>query len=121
VATNVKTNERVAIKKMTITADNMKLLCTELKMMKDSHHPNIVDYIDSFIVDENQLWVVMEYMDGGCLTDVLEQFETVKMTEPQIARICFEVTSPLHIPLLEVEAHQIRCVHSNTHLCFHRH
>jgi serine/threonine protein kinase len=93
VATNSKTNERVAIKKMTITGDNMKLLCTELKMMKDSHHPNIVDYIDSFIVDDNQLWVVMEYMDGGCLTDVLEQFETVKMTESQIARVCLEVTT----------------------------
>jgi hypothetical protein len=95
VATNSKTNERVAIKKMTITGDNMKLLCTELKMMKDSHHPNIVDYIDSFIVDDNQLWVIMEYMDGGCLTDVLEQFETVKMTESQIARVCFETLKAL--------------------------
>lgn len=80
---------------MTITGDNMKLLCTELKMMKDSHHPNIVDYIDSFIVDDNQLWVIMEYMDGGCLTDVLEQFETVKMTESQIARVCFETLKAL--------------------------
>jgi serine/threonine protein kinase len=90
VATNIKTNQRVAVKKMPITNDNMTLLCTELKMMRDSHHPNIVDYIDSFIVDDNQLWVVMEYMDGGCLTDVLEQFDQVKLTEPQIARLCLD-------------------------------
>ncbi len=40
--------------------------------MKTSHHPNIVDYNDSFIVGA-QIWVVMELMDGGCLTEVLEQ------------------------------------------------
>jgi serine/threonine protein kinase len=41
-------------------------------IMKTSHHPNIVDYNDSFIVGA-QIWVVMELMDGGCLTEVLEQ------------------------------------------------
>jgi serine/threonine protein kinase len=95
VATNVKTNELVAIKKMPINADNIKLLCTEIDIMRDSHHPNIVDYIDSFIVDDNQLWVVMEFMDGGCLTDVLEQFASIKLTEPQIARVCAETLKSL--------------------------
>lgn len=33
----------------------------------------------------------MEYMDGGCLTDILEQFDQIKMTEPQIAFCCREV------------------------------
>jgi len=41
------------------------------------------------------LWVVMEYMDGGCLTDVLEQFATIKLTEPQIARVCMETLKSL--------------------------
>jgi len=30
----------------------------------------------------------MELMDGGCLTDVLEQFEHVRMDESQIAHVC---------------------------------
>jgi len=96
VATNSKTNERVAVKKMPINGENHKLLCTEIKIMKDSHHPNIVDFIDSFIVDDTQLWVVMEFMDRGCLTDVLEQFENgLSMNEPRIARVCLETLKAL--------------------------
>jgi len=30
----------------------------------------------------------MEYMGGGCLTEVLEQFEHLQMTEEQIALVC---------------------------------
>ena len=95
VATNSKNGELVAIKKMPITAENIKLLCTEIEIMKDSTHANIVGYIESFIVDDNQLWVVMEYMDGGCLTDILDQFETLKLTEEQIAFICLETLRAL--------------------------
>jgi protein-serine/threonine kinase len=95
VATNTRTNELVAIKKMPINADNIKLLCTEIDIMRDSHHSGIVDYIDSFIVDDNQLWVVMEYMDGGCLTDVLEQFDRIQLTESQIALICSDTLKAL--------------------------
>jgi hypothetical protein len=95
VATNAKTGELVAIKKMPITAENIKLLCTEIEIMKDSTHANIVGYIESFIVDDNQLWVVMEYMDGGCLTDILEQFDVVRLSEEQIASICLETLKAL--------------------------
>jgi len=78
----------VAIKTMTINADNVHLLCTEINIMKSSKQENIVEYIDSFIVDNNKLWVVMELMDGGCLTDVLEQFDRVRLDESQIAHVC---------------------------------
>lgn len=62
--------------------------------MKTSHHPNIVQYMDSYIVAE-QLWVVMEFMGGGCLTEVLEQFEHVKLNEGQIALACRETLKGL--------------------------
>ena len=90
VATDSRTNLQVAIKKMPLRADNMKLLVTEIGIMKDSHHENITGYFDSFIVDNN-LWVAMELMGGGCLTEILEQFETVQLTEEQIARVAREV------------------------------
>jgi len=37
----------------------------------------------------------MEFMGGGCLTDILEQFETLQMTEPQIAHVCKETLDGL--------------------------
>jgi serine/threonine protein kinase len=85
-----KNNEKVAIKKMPINSENLKLLCTEINIMKESHHESVVQYLDSFIYEGNFLWVVMEFMDGGCLTDVLEQFENVKMNEGQIAYVCLQ-------------------------------
>tara|TARA_R110002050_G_scaffold34420_7_gene86965 strand:- start:1203 stop:2303 length:1101 start_codon:yes stop_codon:yes gene_type:complete len=85
-----KSGKKVAVKKMALNGESLKLLITEISIMKSSHHDNIVDYIDSYIVDD-QLWVVMEYMGGGCLTEVLEQFDHVKMNEGQIARCCVEV------------------------------
>lgn len=63
--------------------------------MKTSEHPNIVGYIDSYIVDEREMWVAMEFMGGGCLTDVLECFDTVQMTEPQVAYCCRETLKSL--------------------------
>lgn len=84
VATHTKTGAKVAIKKMALNGESLKLLITEISIMKTCHHANIIDYLDSFIVDD-ELWVAMEYMGGGCLTDILDQFEAVKMTEAQIA------------------------------------
>ena len=79
-----KDGSPIAIKKMQLNGESLKLLITEISIMKTSHHPNIVDYVESYIV-EDQLWVVMEFMGGGCLTEVLEQFDAVKMTEAQMA------------------------------------
>jgi len=57
--------------------------------MKSSINDNIVRYIDSFLV-EDKLWVAMEYMGGGCLTDVLEIFTHLQLSESQIAFVCRE-------------------------------
>lgn len=78
---------------MELTAQNIKLLTSEIHIMKESSHENVVHYYDSYRV-ENQLWVVMEFMGGGCLTEILEQFEYVKMNEKQIAWVCQQVISP---------------------------
>jgi hypothetical protein len=95
VATSVKTGLKLAVKKMEINNENIKLLVTEIGIMKTSEHPNIVEYVDSYIVDEREMWVVMEFMGGGCLTDVLECFDSVQMTEPQIAYCCRETLRSL--------------------------
>jgi len=46
-----------------------------------------VDYVDTYKVGK-QIWVVMEFMQWGSLTDILDQFTDLKMTEPQMAAVC---------------------------------
>lgn len=55
------TKRTVALKKMTLTQQNTRLLTTEIAIMKSSRHANIVEYIDSYMV-KDRLWVVMEVL-----------------------------------------------------------
>jgi len=92
--TDNRKNLKVAIKKMALNSESLKLIITEICIMKTSRHPNIVEYMDSFIV-QDQLWVVMEYMGGGCLTEILEQFDHIQLAEAQIALVCKETLRAL--------------------------
>lgn len=65
-----------------------ELIVNEILVMKESQHPNIVNFLDSFLVKNADLWVIMEYMEGGALTDVIDNNN---MTEQQIATVCLEV------------------------------
>jgi len=95
-ATDRKTSHVVAIKKMKLDDESSKLLASEIHMMKSSNHPNIVSYIESYIVG-NELWVVMEFLSNGMLTEWLEQYPSCdcRMSEPEIAFVCREVLSAL--------------------------
>jgi len=92
IARNNQSNEKVAIKQMDLAAQPRKeLLVNEIIVMKDSQHPNIVNYRDSFLRG-GDLWVVMELMEGGPLTDIIENNT---LSEPQIAVICAETVKGL--------------------------
>ncbi|KNC96959.1 STE/STE20/PAKA protein kinase [Spizellomyces punctatus DAOM BR117] len=93
VARNTGNNTVVAIKQMDLANQPRKeLIVNEILVMKESQHPNIVNYLDSFLV-KSELWVVMEYMEGGPLTDIIDNNT---MNEPQIAAICCETIKGLH-------------------------
>lgn len=94
VGTDRRSLDKVAIKKMDLNDNYEEDLITEIQMMQSSKHENIVRYMDSYKWGED-LWVVMEYMGGGSLTEILEQFKHVRMTEEQIALICFECLKAL--------------------------
>ena len=83
---------QVAIKQMDLRNQPRKeLIVNEIIVMKDSKHPNIVNFLDAFLQEEsNELWVVMEFMEGGALTDVIDNNPSI--SEPQIATICHEVS-----------------------------
>jgi p21-activated kinase 1 len=84
-----ETNSCVAIKQMNLDLQPKKdLIINEILVMKDSKHKNIVNFLDSYLHGLD-LWVVMEYMEGGSLTDVVT-FNM--MSEGQIAAVCREVS-----------------------------
>jgi serine/threonine protein kinase len=53
-------------------------------MMREHPHKNIVRYLDSYLVDDD-LWVLMEFIDGSSLTDIIRR---VSLSEEQIAAVC---------------------------------
>ena len=82
------TNRCVAIKQMNLEQQPKKdLIINEIIVMRESKHKNIVNFMDSYLV-RGDLWVIMEYMEGGSLTDVVT-FNM--MSEGQIAAVCREV------------------------------
>ncbi|KAG9196133.1 Serine/threonine-protein kinase [Alternaria panax] len=86
---------QVAIKQMDLRNQPRKeLIVNEIIVMKDSKHPNIVNFLDAFLQEEqSELWVVMEFMEGGALTDIIDNNPSI--SEDQIATICFETCKGL--------------------------
>lgn len=94
VAKTLTTGQRVAIKTMDLSQQPRKeLIVNEILVMKESQHPNIVNFLDSYLVKNNELWVIMEYMEGGALTDIIDNNNVLE--EDQIAAICFETCKGL--------------------------
>ena len=78
-----KTGQPIALKKMVLSPETEKTISTEVSIMKSCNHPNIINFVDCFLVFD-KLWVAMEYMDAGSLADLLECFEFVQLPERQV-------------------------------------
>lgn len=90
-----KSGNTVAIKRMIIGQQpRLDMVANELELMQGlKGMPNVVRLIDAFFYNnEQELWIVMELVEGGALTGVIEE---AIFTESQIARVCHDVVAAL--------------------------
>uniref|UniRef100_A0A3B3CUB0 non-specific serine/threonine protein kinase n=1 Tax=Oryzias melastigma TaxID=30732 RepID=A0A3B3CUB0_ORYME len=94
IATVKSTGKLVAVKKMDLRKQQRReLLFNEVVIMRDYHHENVVDMYNSYLVGD-ELWVVMEFLEGGALTDIVTH---TRMNEEQIATVCVSVLKALSV------------------------
>lgn len=62
----------------------------EIYMLRTCNHPNIAQFHEAFRCGDD-LWIVLEAMIGGCLTDVLTEIRNYPLTESHMANVCKEV------------------------------
>jgi len=69
-----------------------EVILNEVGIQALCDHPNIVNYEDTY-VHGDEVWVLMEYMDAGCLTDMLDI--DIRFDEAHIAFVCKEILESL--------------------------
>ncbi|XP_066038637.1 serine/threonine-protein kinase PAK 3-like [Chamaea fasciata] len=102
--------KQVAIKKINLQGLRKKeLTFSELLVMKMNGNPNLVNILDSYLVNE-QFWLVMEYVDGGTLSEIISK---VCLSEDEMAAISRECLQGLyflhskHVIHRDVKSHNI--------------
>lgn len=94
IATVRSSGRLVAVKKMDLRKQQRReLLFNEVVIMRDYQHENVVEMYNSYLVGD-ELWVVMEFLEGGALTDIVTH---TRMNEEQIASVCLAVLQALSV------------------------
>ncbi|XP_035380473.1 serine/threonine-protein kinase PAK 6b [Electrophorus electricus] len=84
--------KQVAVKMMDLRKQQRReLLFNEVVIMRDYRHKNVVEMYKSALVEE-ELWVIMEYLQGGALTNIVSE---TRLSEEQIATVCEAVLQAL--------------------------
>jgi len=77
---------------MVLSDANRECIAGEIYIMKKCSHPNVVQCIDAFLIGNDELWLVMDFMENGSLTEILNQYSNgVQMQERDITFVCREV------------------------------
>ncbi|XP_072778395.1 serine/threonine-protein kinase PAK 3-like [Taeniopygia guttata] len=95
-AVETATGEEVAIKKISLLEESNSEVClNEIQTMRGNKNANLVTFVDSYLVDE-ELWLVMEYMDGGSLHDVIRETHMAEGEIAAVSRECLQGLDFLH-------------------------
>lgn len=90
------TGEEVAIKKLDLENMNCSLeeIVREAQTMRSLNHPNLLPLYSSFVHDQH-LWMVMPYVHGGSVLNIMRFKFQDGLEEPVIATIMKEVLKAL--------------------------
>jgi hypothetical protein len=109
---SVKDGRKVALKVMpgSLNSDFILKHTNEIEAMRRLNHANIVQFEDVFYYD-NQVWLVMEYCDGGTLENL---YQEVYLSETEIAFFIRQICIGLnylhvqqHLAHLDIKAENI--------------
>ncbi|XP_028852245.1 mitogen-activated protein kinase kinase kinase kinase 2-like [Denticeps clupeoides] len=100
---NKETQELLAVKMIRFPGKNPERRLQETHILERCHHPNIVGFKDSFIVN-NLLWICMEYCKGS-IKHLYK--EAGAFSDHQIAFVCRETLKGL------AYLHQMKVIHSD--------
>jgi serine/threonine protein kinase len=89
---DLKLKRRVAIKIIEKDEKLTSFYYNEISILSHYSHPGIISFYDSHETP-NQVWIVMEYMEGGKLTDFIEKN---KLKEEEISSICHQLLHSLN-------------------------
>ncbi|KAJ7718770.1 kinase-like domain-containing protein [Mycena maculata] len=95
-----RTGETVAVKVMRLTAPVPRLagqrLIAELFLVRDMRpHANILSFLDLYLVQDQEVWLVTEHLKGGLTLEELIAYNHAAFTEERMARICLETCKGL--------------------------
>ncbi|EGC29193.1 hypothetical protein DICPUDRAFT_96000 [Dictyostelium purpureum] len=86
-------NIDVALKKMDHKSEKRRRNnLNEISILKYLKHPNIATYINSYEKNDEEIWMVMEYMDGGTIKEAVSNFS---FNEKYVAYITKEILHSL--------------------------
>jgi serine/threonine protein kinase len=88
----MKLKRRVAIKIIEKDEKLLNFYYNEISILSQFSHPGIIQYYDSHLTT-SQVWIVLEYMEGGKLTDWIEKKK--KFSEEEISNICLQLLQSL--------------------------
>lgn len=83
---------------MNIEETTRKQIVQELKINHAAHCPHIVICYHAFY-SNGLISIVLEYMDGGSLADIMKELEPKCIQEPNLAVVCKQVSENIRTHL----------------------
>jgi len=83
----------------TMTEKEKQQLVSEVNILRELRHPNIVRYYDRIIDKQNQkIWIVMEYCEGGDMLQAIKKLKKDKQLFPEetVWKFFMQIVLALH-------------------------